>query len=98
MTQPYDKEFYSSQNTLEREEYAYQAHKSEWDKQYAGEWIALHKGEVVCHHKDKSKITELLIGIQKKRGRFRAYLVHIGDSLVGVRGPTRHWLGKAVKN
>ena len=88
---PYDKEFYGSQKTLEREEVAYQAHKAEWDEKYRGEYIALHRGEVVAHDKEKSAVMRSLIEMQRESGRFRAYLVQVGAPLITVRGPSRRF-------
>ncbi|OGZ46526.1 MAG: hypothetical protein A3J55_03050 [Candidatus Ryanbacteria bacterium RIFCSPHIGHO2_02_FULL_45_17b] len=94
----HDKDFYSPRNVLEREEQAYQGHKTKWDEVYKGEWIAVHNGVVVAHDKEKGAVLKSLIRKQKESGRFRSYLIHIGYPLVSVRGPTTLWLGKAVRS
>lgn len=79
---------YDPQTVVDREEAAYQEHRREWDEAYAGEFIAIHRGQVIDHDTDEDRLIERLDERQRSEGRFRAYIVEIGAPVYVARGPT----------
>lgn len=79
---------YDPQTVVDREEAAYQEHRQEWDEKYAGEFIAIHRGQVIDHDTDEDRLIERLDERQRNEGRFRAYIVEIGAPVYVARGPT----------
>ena len=78
---------YDPQRVVDREEAAYQQHQQEWDEQYKGEFIAIHRGQVIDHDANKRRLIQRLDQKQREEGRFRAYIVQIGAPLYVARGP-----------
>lgn len=78
---------YDPQVVVDREEAAYQEHRQEWDKLYKGEFIAIHRGEVIDHDRDKARLIQRLFQKQDEDGEFRAYIVEIGAPVYVARGP-----------
>jgi|GEM_PF-5749440 len=78
---------YDPQRVVDREEAAYQQHQQEWDEQYKGKFIAIHRGQVIDHDANKRRLIQRLDQKQREEGRFRAYIVQIGAPLYVARGP-----------
>ena len=72
---------------LNRGEEAYQKNKNEWDHKYAGQFIAIYRGEVIDSDADKAKLIGRIMQNQKKTGPFRAYVVAVGAPTVTARAP-----------
>lgn len=68
-------------------EAAYQKNKAVWDKQYEGEFIAIHRGRVVAHDREQSQLARKLVDLQRREGRFRAYVVEVGAPPIVASGP-----------
>lgn len=68
-------------------EEAYQLHKAEWDRQYAGRYIAIYQGEVVASDAKKTRLMEKIVKKQRKEGPFRACVMKVGSPLLEVGGP-----------
>lgn len=77
---------YDPQTVVDREEAAYQEHYLEWNEKYAGEFIAIHRGQVIDHDADEDRLIERLDEKQRNEGRFRAYIVEIGAPVYKVKG------------
>jgi len=89
------KRFYAPAEVLKREEAAYQLHQEEWGSKYGkGTYIAIHKGEVVAHAKDKAALYRQLTKLQR-HSRFRPYVVQIDAPIIDVRGPRFRSRGRA---
>jgi len=65
-------------------EEAYQRHRSAWDAQHAGEFIAIHRGQLVAHSADKMVLYAELTRQQQQQGVFRAYVVEIGAPVLEI--------------
>lgn len=78
---------YHPKVVLAREETAYQQYRQEWDDTYKGEFIAIHRGEVVDHDPDKYRLIQRLDQKQREYGRFRTYIVQVGGVIYAARGP-----------
>jgi hypothetical protein len=74
---------------LRKGEEAYQRNKEAWERQYAGQYIAIHRGAVVDADQDKSQLIERLMAAQKEQGPFRAYIVKVDTPTLAFRGPSR---------
>jgi hypothetical protein len=72
---------------LRKGEEIYQRNKKEWDRQYVGQFIAIHQGQVVDSDQDKTKLVDRLMKAQEKKGPFRAYVVEMGAPQLSFRGP-----------
>jgi hypothetical protein len=68
-------------------EEAYRKNESMWSKEYPDEFIAIYRGVVVAHDRDQTQLAKKLTDLQREKGRFRAYVVKVGSSLVGAHGP-----------
>lgn len=73
---------HSSVTALQQGEEAYQRHKDVWDRQYAGQYIAIYQGEVIDADADKTKLTEKLFKKQRETGPFRAYVMQVENPLL----------------
>jgi len=82
--------------TLREGEAAYQKHKKTWDREYAGKFIAIHDGKVVAADCEKGRLLEKLIKIQQQEGRFRAYIVQVGASVIEIKGPHPSQRGRRI--
>lgn len=69
---------YDPQWVAQAGEATYLRHRAEWDVEYAGEHIAIARGGVVAHSRDKGEVMRALLALQKEHGLFRAYVVQIG--------------------
>lgn len=74
--------FYAPQTVVEREERAYQQQRVVWDSAYRGQLIAIHLGEIIAAHADRSVLVELLRRRQQEEGPLRAYVVQIGGPVL----------------
>ncbi len=79
---------YDPQTVVDREEAAYQEHRQEWDEKYQGEFIAVHRGQVIDHDTGEDRLVQRLDQKQRETGLFRAYIVHIGAPVYAAKGPT----------
>src|SRR6185437_7447822 len=70
-------------------EEAYELHKDEWLQKFPGEFVAIHRRQVVAHAPTKKELWPLLKEAQKERGPFRAYVVKVGEPITVFRGPMR---------
>ncbi|MFM9971243.1 MAG: CoA transferase, partial [Burkholderiales bacterium] len=59
---------------------AYQRNWAEWDREYAGRYIAIFRGQVVDSDLVKPKLVERIINAQRGGALFRAYIVKVGNS------------------
>lgn len=78
---------YAPRAVIDREEAAYQRNRAEWDTLYAGQYIAVHFGQVIDHDVDKRLLIRRLDQQQREEGRFRAYIVQVGAPIYEARGP-----------
>jgi hypothetical protein len=78
---------YDPERVVQREEQAYQRNRDTWDRQYSGEFIAIHCGQVIDHDVDKLCLIQRLDQLQQKNGGFRAYIVEIGGPIYHARSP-----------
>jgi hypothetical protein len=58
-------------------EEAYQIHQDEWERRYAGQYIAIYQGAVVASDADKTKLTGKILKQQRETGTFRAYVMQV---------------------
>lgn len=77
------------EHVMSRGEEAYQKNKEAWDRHYQGEFIAIHRGEVVAHNGEQAQLARQLLDLQREKGRFRAYVVEVGAPQIVARGPLR---------
>lgn len=63
--------------TLRDAEEEYQRHKAEWDQQYAGQYVAVHRGKVIDSDKDKTKLMAKLIEKQLEIGPLHAGIIQV---------------------
>lgn len=75
-------------------EETYQQHKEAWDQLYAGQYIAIYQGKVVDSDRNESELEKRLIESQKKRGRYRTYIVEVGSPILEMRGPRKRLLAE----
>jgi len=73
---------------LRKDEEAYQLHKEEWDRRYAGRYIAIYQGEVIASDAKKTKLTEKIFKKQREKGPFRACVIKIESSAAGGKKPS----------
>jgi hypothetical protein len=66
---------------MRKGEEAYHQHKDEWDKTYAGKYIAIHQGEVICSNTDKRQLMRGIIKQQREKGPFRACVLKIHSQI-----------------
>lgn len=72
---------------MEKGEEAYWAHQEEWDRQYAGRYIAVYQGEVIASDDNKKKLLEAIFKKQHEEGPFYACILRIGTPMLEVKGP-----------
>jgi hypothetical protein len=72
---------------LRKGEEAYQRNRQGWEQQYADQFIALYRGEVIASDRNKSRLIEKIIKKQREEGPFRAFIVEVGASVLRARGP-----------
>jgi hypothetical protein len=68
---------------LRQEEEAYWNHKEEWDRRYAGCYIAIYGGKVITYDTKKTRLMDKIIKKQTEQGPFRAYIINVGSLVVG---------------
>jgi hypothetical protein len=78
---------YAPELVIEREEQAYQLHRTEWDRQYQGQYVAIHCGQVTAAHDDRTQLIELLRRQQVEHGPMCTYIVQIGAPLLACSEP-----------
>jgi hypothetical protein len=61
-----------------REEEAYRQHRARWDREHRDLYIAVHWGEVIAAHADRTALIEALRQQQEEYGPLRAYIIRIG--------------------
>jgi hypothetical protein len=76
---------YDAVRVAEEGEQAYQRGRQEWDRRYAGQYIAIHRGQVEDVDSDKRCLMWRLAQKQQATGPFRAYIVQIGAPVFVVR-------------
>jgi hypothetical protein len=67
--------------------HAYQSHKAEWDRKYHGQHIAVVGGEIIDSDPSEHTLLTRLYDRQRREGRFRAGIIHVGEPPVVARGP-----------
>jgi len=67
---------------------AYGLHKEEWDRRYAGRYIAIYQGEVIASDTKKIKLMEKIVRKQREEGPFRACVMKIESSAAGSKKPS----------
>lgn len=82
-----DKRVNSISYVREKGEEAYQLNKHEWDQEYAGQFIALYRGQVIAADRDEPVLMDRIMQAQEDRGPFRAYIVEIGAEPLRIRMP-----------
>lgn len=75
------------EHVMVKGEEAYLKNEEAWSARYPGEFIAIHRGEVVAHDPEQTELAKKLFDLQGEKGRFRAYVVEVGSSPLGARGP-----------
>ncbi len=74
-----------------KSEEAYQRHKAQWERDYAGQFIAIHRGEVIDSDRDESELVKRVIELQRKNHPFRVYLIEVGSIVSEARGPRKRF-------
>jgi hypothetical protein len=72
---------------MERGEEAYQQNRAEWEQEYDGQFIAIHRDRVVAADENEHQLVRQVIELQRRRGRFTAYIVKVGAPVIAAHGP-----------
>lgn len=78
---------YEPIRVVRRGEAVYQRHLPDWERQHAGQFIAICGDSIIDHDADRTKLLQRLIDMQKEIGRFRAYVIEVGAPVFHARGP-----------
>ncbi len=78
---------YDFDYVLARGEEAFERNEVEWTRRYAGQYIAIHRGEVIDADRDKGLLTQRLLDAQDVSGPFRAYIIELPEQ--GTTSPDR---------
>ena len=73
---------YKSRAVVDREEAAYQKRAEEWKRLYSGQFIAVHRGEVIASQRGYSGMLEQLHEYQTVHGPISAYVIQVGAPLL----------------
>jgi hypothetical protein len=66
---------------------AYRLNKTEWERVYHNQVIALNRGRVVAHAPTREELMKQVARVQKTEGSFRPYIVEVGSPDLEARGP-----------
>ena len=79
-------------------ESAYSRNKVEWERDYRGQFVAIHAGSVVAASDDKDVLVKRLIAMQREKGRFQACIIEVGAPILTARGPRVRLRPRRVKS
>lgn len=68
-------------------EVAYRMFRERWQKEYAAQFIAIHRRQVVASAPTEEELWPKLREARKERGPFRAYIIKVGMEMPTFRGP-----------
>lgn len=76
---------YHPQRVVQEGELAYQRNREDWNRRYAGQFIAVHRGAIEFAAKTKDDLLKQLAQKQQAWGPFRAYIIQVSAPILVLR-------------